>query len=103
MTTPAAQPPRDRALGRGVSTLIPQSAAVSPGDRAAAALAALQTVPVHVGVLQAAVVLLEETARTGEDDASRSAAATTVDMLRTAIGRGSETTGGTNGSGPATD
>ncbi|TSB31168.1 hypothetical protein FNJ62_07305 [Streptomyces benahoarensis] len=50
MTTLPAPPPRDRALGRGVSTLIPQSSPVSPADRATAALAAIETVPVHVGV-----------------------------------------------------
>ncbi|MFD9630025.1 hypothetical protein [Streptomyces violascens] len=85
--TNAPQPSRDRALGRGVSLLIPQSAAatVSPADRAAAALAAIQTVPVHVGVLQAAVLLLEEHGRTSDDARTRATVDTTVAMLRTAV------------------
>ena len=87
MTTPAAQPPRDRALGRGISTLIPQAAPATPAEQAAAVLTAMQTVPVRVGVLQAAVVLLEERVRATEDEAERAAAATTVAMLRSAIGR----------------
>ncbi|MFB7559232.1 hypothetical protein [Streptomyces brevispora] len=85
MTTAAAQPPRDRALGRGISTLIPQAATATPAEQAAAVLAAMQSVPVRVGVLQAAVVLLEERVRATSDDAERAAAATTVAMLRTAI------------------
>lgn len=48
-------------------------------------LAGMQSVPVRIGVLQAAVVLLEERVRTTEDDAERRAAATTVAMLRGAI------------------
>jgi hypothetical protein len=85
VTSVPVQPSHPRALGRGVATLIPQSGAVSPADRAAAALAAIQTVPVHVGVLQAAVVLLEEMGHTSEDEATRAAVGTTVTMLRTAI------------------
>lgn len=89
MTTAPAQPFRDRpALGRGVSTLIPQSAAVSPAERASAALAAIQTVPVHLGLLEAAAVLLEEAGRTSEDEATRAAVVTTVAMLRTAMDHG---------------
>ncbi|MFF8848034.1 hypothetical protein ACF08N_35940 [Streptomyces sp. NPDC015127] len=51
--------PSQRNLGRGVSTLIPQNAT----DRAMAALSGLETVPVHVGLLQTATLLLEESAR----------------------------------------
>ncbi|WLQ37896.1 hypothetical protein P8A18_32615 [Streptomyces castrisilvae] len=87
MTTPAAQPPRDRALGRGISTLIPQAATTSPAEQAAAVLTAMRSVPVRVGVLQAAVVLLEERVRATGDEAERDAAATTVAMLRSAIGQ----------------
>ncbi|KAB7833561.1 hypothetical protein [Streptomyces mobaraensis] len=83
MTIAQTPPPRDRALGRGVSNFIPQAA--SPADQAAAALAALHTVPVQVGVLQAAVVLLENL--TPEDDAARETVATTVTLLRTAMAR----------------
>lgn len=50
-------------------------------------LAAVQSVPVRVGVLQAAVVLLEERVRATDDEAERAAAATTVAMLRSAIGQ----------------
>ncbi|MGC4948704.1 hypothetical protein ACLQ2N_21190 [Streptomyces sp. DT224] len=90
MTTPAAQPPRDRALGRGITTLIPQAAQAAqatPAEQAAAVLTAMRSVPVRVGVLQAAVVLLEERVRATEDEAERAAAATTVAMLRSAIGQ----------------
>ncbi|MFF1836422.1 hypothetical protein ACFVXE_19775 [Streptomyces sp. NPDC058231] len=87
MTTAASQPSRDRALGRGITTLIPQAATATPAEQAAAVLAGMQTVPVRVGVLQAAVVLLEERVRTTEDDTERRAAATTVAMLRGAIGQ----------------
>ncbi|MFI5634219.1 hypothetical protein ACIA8E_33595 [Streptomyces sp. NPDC051664] len=88
MTTNAAQPPRDRALGRGITTLIPQAATATPAEQAAAVLAGMQSVPVRIAVLQAAVVLLEERVRTTENDAERRAAATTVAMLRGAIGQG---------------
>ncbi|MFF8959515.1 hypothetical protein [Streptomyces sp. NPDC014894] len=84
MTSTPAQPSRDRALGRGVATLIPQSAAASPTDRAAAALAAIHTVPVHVGVLQAAIVLLEEMGRNSDDEPTRHTVDTTVALLRAA-------------------
>ncbi|MGW1656285.1 hypothetical protein [Streptomyces atratus] len=87
MTTAAAQPPRDRALGRGISTLIPQAATATPAEHAAAVLAAMQSVPVRVGVLQAAAVLLEARVRATEDGAERAAAATTVAMLCSAIGQ----------------
>lgn len=87
VTTAAAQPPRDRALGRGISTLIPQAATATPAEQAAAVLTAMQSVPVRVGVLQAAVVLLEERVRATDDEAERAAAATTVAMLRSAIGQ----------------
>jgi hypothetical protein len=85
--TTAAQPPRDRALGRGIATLIPQAASVTPAEQAAAVLAGMRSVQVRIGVLQAAVVLLEERVRTTEDDTERRAAATTVAMLRGAIGQ----------------
>jgi hypothetical protein len=87
VTTTAAQPPRDRALGRGITTLIPQAETATPAEQAAAVLAGMQSVPVRIGVLQAAVVLLEERVRTTEDDTERRAAATTVAMLRGAIGQ----------------
>ncbi|MFI7103222.1 hypothetical protein ACIBK8_28180 [Streptomyces sp. NPDC050161] len=93
MTTLPAPPPRDRALGRGVSTLIPQSPPLSPADRATAALAAIETVPVHVGVLQAAAALLEETARTSDDEAAKAAAATTIRLLHAAMSQASEPRG----------
>ncbi|MGG2464080.1 hypothetical protein ACO0M4_30600 [Streptomyces sp. RGM 3693] len=87
MTTVPSLPPRDRALGRGVSTLIPQSGSdVAPAtEQAAAALAALETVPVQAGLLQAAAVLLEERARISEDQAERAAAGTTAALLRRAL------------------
>ncbi|MFE4018513.1 hypothetical protein ACFXPZ_13980 [Streptomyces sp. NPDC059101] len=84
MTTVPSLPPRDRPLGRGVSTLIPQtgSSATPAAEQAAAALAALETVPVQAGLLQAAVLLLEERARISEDDAERTAARNTAALLR---------------------
>lgn len=85
MTTAAAQPPRDRALGRGISTLIPQASSATPAEQAAAVLAAMRTVPVRIGVLQAAAVLLEGRVRVTQDEAERAAAATTVAILRSAI------------------
>ncbi|MER8237388.1 hypothetical protein [Streptomyces sp. NPDC094049] len=84
-TASASQPPRDRALGRGVSTLIPQSAPQAPADLAAAALAAIRTVPVQADVLQAAIVLLQEMERTAEDEHTRSTAAATVQLLGAAV------------------
>ncbi|MGW7415263.1 hypothetical protein [Streptomyces sp. NPDC054863] len=94
MTTAPAQPPyrdRDRpALGRGVSTLIPSGpggpAPDSAPDRARAALAGVRTVPVHAGVLEAAIVLLDERARTSDDETERAVAGATVAMLRAALG-----------------
>ena len=85
VTTASAQPSRDRALGRGVHSLIPAAAGASAAKEAAAALAALRTVPVPAGVLQAAAVLLEELAEDGENDRTREAAAATVAMLRQAM------------------
>lgn len=58
---------------------------MTPAEQAAAVLAGMRSVPVRIGVLQAAVVLLEERVRTTEDDTERRAAATTVAMLRGAI------------------
>ncbi|CAM5461283.1 hypothetical protein SSPIM334S_01367 [Streptomyces spiroverticillatus] len=57
----------------------------SAADRARAALAGVRTVPVHVGVLEAAVVLLEERSRTSDDATERAAAAATVAKLREAM------------------
>ncbi len=92
VTSAPVQPPfrdRDRpALGRGVSTLIPPgpgTAVDSAADRARAALAGVRTVPVHVGVLEAAVVLLEERSRISDDATERAAAAATVAKLREAM------------------
>ncbi|MCX5206511.1 hypothetical protein OG897_34535 [Streptomyces sp. NBC_00237] len=71
-----------------MSTLIPSgpgTAVDSAADRARAALAGVRTVPVHVGVLEAAVVLLEERARISEDGTERTAAAATVVKLREAM------------------
>ncbi|WP_030674397.1 hypothetical protein [Streptomyces sp. NRRL B-1347] len=81
---------RDRALGRGVFALIPQADSVSATHRAAASLAALRTVPVHVGVLQAAVVLLEEAERVDQDAARAATTATTVELLKAAIAQAAE-------------
>ncbi|NXY94456.1 hypothetical protein HYE82_08630 [Streptomyces sp. BR123] len=77
-------PSRDRGLGRGVAKLIPPSPA-APAEQAVAALAALSSVPVQVGVLQAAVVLLDATACRSDDDQLRSAAESTVAHLRKAM------------------
>ncbi|MEU6965043.1 hypothetical protein [Streptomyces chrestomyceticus] len=87
MTTAPAQPSRTP-LGRGVSSLIPQSAGPAtdtPAGQAAAALAALRTVPVQAGVLQAAVALLDDPARTAADPEALAAAAATVKLLRAAL------------------
>ncbi len=70
-----------RSVGRGVSTLIPQSAT----DQAMAALTGLETVPVHIGLLQAATLLLEEAARTANDEPTKAAMAKTAGMLRSAM------------------
>lgn len=84
MSTVPTPPPRS--LGRGVALLIPQSdSAVSAADQAAAALAAVQTAPVHLGVLQAATVLLEEMATTGKDEPTRETAAATAGLIRAAM------------------
>ncbi|MEV7417732.1 hypothetical protein [Streptomyces sp. NPDC089919] len=78
-------PTRDRGLGRGVSQLIPQPPG-SPAQQASATLAALATVQIPVGALQAAVVLLDATACRSEDEQLRAAAEATVAHLREAIG-----------------
>ncbi|MCY0930664.1 hypothetical protein OTB20_31630 [Streptomyces sp. H27-H1] len=70
-----------RGAGRGVSTLIPQSAT----EQAMAALTGLETVPVHVGLLQAAALLLEEAARTTADEQAKAAMAKTAGMLRSTM------------------
>jgi len=74
-------------LGRGVRQLIPQSPAATPADQATAALAALRTVPVHIGVLQAAVVLLENAERETADEGIRTAVQETVGLLHEAMSR----------------
>ncbi|MEU8774145.1 hypothetical protein [Streptomyces sp. NPDC048606] len=79
MSTPSQSP---RGVGRGVNTLIPQSAA----DQAMAALTGLETVPVHIGLLQAAALLLEDAARSAADEPARNAMARTAAMLRSAMG-----------------
>lgn len=79
---PVSTPPQSqRVVGRGVSTLIPQSAT----DQAMAALTGLETVPVHVGLLQAAALLLEDAARTATDGATKAAMAKTAGMLRSSM------------------
>ncbi|MFE5772693.1 hypothetical protein ACFQ7O_30520 [Streptomyces sp. NPDC056485] len=52
-----------------------------PAEQAFAALAALSTVPVQVGVLHAAVVLLEATADRCEDEQLKAAVEATVAHL----------------------
>ncbi|MGK5629146.1 hypothetical protein [Streptomyces sp. URMC 123] len=84
MTSASPQPHRERPLGRPLSSLIPQGTPASAAEQAMASLAAVQSVPVPAGVLQAAVVLLEENARTGEETV-RAAAAATAALLRTAL------------------
>ncbi|MCX5409848.1 hypothetical protein OHA37_39140 [Streptomyces sp. NBC_00335] len=78
MSTPTQS---QRIVGRGVSTLIPQSATA----QAMAALTGLETVPVHVGLLQAAALLLEDAARTATDEPAKAAMAKTAGMLRAAM------------------
>ncbi|MEV5508797.1 hypothetical protein [Streptomyces orinoci] len=68
-----------------MSNFFPQSASTSPTEQAAASLAVLKTVPVQVGVLQAAVVLLEEAARTTEDKAAHETVTATIGLLRAAM------------------
>ncbi|WP_306324116.1 MULTISPECIES: hypothetical protein [unclassified Streptomyces] len=75
-----------RQLGRGVAALIPQSSTeVSAAGQAAAALAAVQTVPVQLGVLQAAVLLLDQLGTSGADEETRATAEETARLLRTAM------------------
>ncbi len=84
----AAPSARERALGlgRGVHSLIPgPDTPLTPADQATAALAALKAVPVQLGVLQAAVVLLDAMAHTTDDEATRTAAQTTAELLRDAV------------------
>ncbi|MGE7386495.1 hypothetical protein ACQKM2_13565 [Streptomyces sp. NPDC004126] len=98
MTTPS----RERGLGRGVAQLIPQSPA-APAEQAAAALAALLTVPVHVGVLQAAVVLLDATTCQSDDGQLRAAAQATVAHLRKSMETSPAPGPGASGVGPSPD
>ncbi len=86
-TVQVTSPVRGRGLGRGVSQLIPQAPSATPADQAATVLAALQPVPVHLGVLQAAVVLLDSTACLSPDEQTRQAATATVELLRAAMDR----------------
>ncbi|MFG2520191.1 hypothetical protein [Streptomyces sp. NPDC048527] len=80
-------PLHPRQLGRDVAALIPQSGSeVSAAGQAAAALAALQTVPVQLGVLQAAALLLDELGSSGADDETRATAEETARLLRAAMG-----------------
>jgi hypothetical protein len=80
-------PLHPRQLGRGVAALIPQSGTeVSAAGQAAAALAALQTVPVQLGVLQAAALLLDELGSSGADDETRATAEETARLLPAAMG-----------------
>ncbi|KOG53523.1 hypothetical protein ADK76_27180 [Streptomyces griseoflavus] len=83
MTSTPAPP----ALGRGLAQLIPQPGDASAVGRAAASLAALRNVPVHAGVLEAAVALLEELQDPahGADDAAVATAAATISLLRQAL------------------
>ncbi|MEU5417876.1 hypothetical protein [Streptomyces sp. NPDC020667] len=60
-------------------------ASASPAERAMAALAVVRTTAVHVGVLQAAVVLLEDQLRLSEGPARDEAITATVAALREAI------------------
>ncbi|WP_412075976.1 hypothetical protein ACLF6K_09230 [Streptomyces xanthophaeus] len=78
MTT---SPQARRGTDRGIRTLIPQSATA----QAMAALNGLETVPVHVGLLQAAALLLEEAARAADDEPTAAAMAKTAGMLRSAM------------------
>ncbi|WP_338693082.1 hypothetical protein V2W30_01940 [Streptomyces sp. Q6] len=59
---------------------------MSAAGRAAAALAALHPVPVPLGVLQAAVLLLDELTAVGADDETRATAGETARLLRVAMG-----------------
>ncbi|MFF1359191.1 hypothetical protein [Streptomyces sp. NPDC058297] len=80
-------PLHPRQLGRGVAALIPQPGTeVSAVGQAAAALAVLQTVPVQLGVLQAAALLLDELGSGGADDETRATAQETARLLRAAMG-----------------
>ncbi|MFE5030030.1 hypothetical protein ACFRAO_43795 [Streptomyces sp. NPDC056656] len=80
-------PLHPRQLGRGVAALIPQSGTeVSAAGQAAAALAALQTVPVQLGILQAAALLLDELVSSSSDDETRATAEETARLLRAAMG-----------------
>ncbi|MBO1329946.1 hypothetical protein [Streptomyces sp. VRA16 Mangrove soil] len=75
-----------RSVGRGVAALIPQSGTeVSAAGQAAAALAALQTVPVQLAVVQAAVLLLDELAATTAGEDVRATAQETARLLRSAM------------------
>lgn len=50
-----------------------------------AALTGLETVPVHVGLLQAAALLLEDAARTADDEPTKAVMVRTAGMLRSAM------------------
>lgn len=71
-----------RDAGDGLQTV---SASASPAERAMASLAVVRTATVHVGVLQAAMVLLEDRPRTNDAPAPDEATSATIAALREAI------------------
>ncbi|MEV4505467.1 hypothetical protein [Streptomyces klenkii] len=72
-----------REAGDGLQAVSPGA---SPAERAMAALAVVRTAPVHVGVLQAAMVLLEGQPHP-DDPTTDEAATATIAALREAIER----------------
>ncbi|MFE1954566.1 hypothetical protein ACFW9D_29325 [Streptomyces sp. NPDC059524] len=85
-------PPLTRQLGRGMAALIPQTdTEVSAAVQAASVLAALQPVPVQLGFLQAAMLLLEGLATTTTDAATKATATETGRLLQAAMGFPSDT------------
>ncbi|MBZ6477974.1 hypothetical protein [Streptomyces griseocarneus] len=84
MTTAPAQPPRDRALGRGLEALIPSSSA-SSADVATALVALLRTVEVPTGLLEAAAAALDAAVAGPLDDRGRESAAAVTELLRKAV------------------
>ncbi|MET9416905.1 hypothetical protein ABZY03_22485 [Streptomyces klenkii] len=78
-----SNPTRDRALGRGVTALIPADPdAQTPAARARAALAAVQTAQVPLVVLDGIAGLLAELEQQAGDEETRQAAREAVDYLR---------------------
>ncbi len=84
VTTAPAQPPRDRALGRGLDALIP-SAGVSPANVATALVALLRTVEVPAGLLEAAAAALDAAVAGPLDERGRKSAAAVTELLRKAV------------------